>query len=380
MERENNNETGKRLSLLLTLLVTACATANEESWPFAATPIAQFDEPWAMTFLPDGRMLITEKPGRVIIATQQGEKSAPLAGVPEVDYGGQGGLGDVVLHPNFTSNQIVYLSYAEAGDGNERGAAVARGKLVLNDDGGGAFEQMQVIWRQQPKVTGRGHFGHRLAFSPDGYLFISSGDRQKFDPAQDMQANLGKIIRLHDDGSVPADNPFADQGGVSAEIWSLGHRNPLGLAFDTGGRLWNQEMGPRGGDELNLVVKGRNYGYPIVSNGVHYDGREIPNHDTRPEFEAPKAYWVPAISPAGLLLYDGDVFADWKGNAFIGGLSSKALVRIEFAGSTAREAERFEMGARIREPEQGPNGAIWILEDERRGSGGRLLKLTPKSQ
>ncbi len=368
-----------RLTIFLTiLLITACATADEESWPFVATPIAQFNEPWAMTFLPDGRMLVTEKPGRLFIVTQAGDKSAPVAGVPRVDYGGQGGLGDVVLHPDFSSNKIVYLSYAEAGHSGTRGAAVARGKLTLNSDGGGELSDMKVIWRQQPKVTGRGHYGHRIAFSPDGYLFISSGEREKFDPAQDMQQNLGKIIRLHDDGSVPKDNPYADRGGVTAQIWTLGHRNPLGLAFDAKGRLWNQEMGPRHGDELNLSVKGENYGYPIVSNGDHYSGKEIPDHDTRPEFEAPKAYWVPAISPSGLMFYSGDMFPEWEGSAFLGGLSSKALVRVEINGDDAREAERFETGERIREVEQGPDGAIWIIEDEKRGSGGRLLKLTPK--
>jgi glucose/arabinose dehydrogenase len=236
-----------------------------------------------------------------------------------------------------------------------------------------------VIWRQNPKVTGRGHYGHRIAFDAAGYLFISSGERQKFDPAQDMQGNLGKIIRLHDDGTIPTDNPFYDEGGVTAEIWSLGHRNPLGLAFDADGRLWNQEMGPEHGDELNLVRPKLNYGYPLVSNGDHYNGDEIPDHDTRPDLEAPKTYWVPAISPGGLMFYDGDLFPDWQGSAFIGGLSSRALIRVEFDGDNAREAERFEMGARIREPEQGPNGALWILEDGRNKAHGRLLKLTPKT-
>ena len=363
--------------LLVSFLVPAYATADQESWPFNANEIAEFDEPWAMTFLPDGRLLVTEKPGRVLIVTQDGEKSAPLPGVPEVDYGGQGGLGDVVLHPNFEDNGVIYLSYAEAGDGGTRGAALARGTLTLDDNGGGTLHDMTVIWRQNPKVTGRGHFGHRIAFSSDGYLFISSGERQKFDPAQDMDMNLGKVIRLRDDGSVPDDNPFADRGGVTAQIWSLGHRNPLGLAFDSQGRLWNQEMGPRHGDELNLVLRGHNYGYPIVSNGDHYSGEEIPDHDTRPEFEKPKAYWVPAISPGGLMFYNGNLFPDWKGNAFIGGLSSMSLVRVEFDGDEAREAERFEMGKRIREVEQGPNDAVWILEDE---AGGRLLKLMPKTK
>ncbi len=375
-----NRLTTFALTILLTGTTVACASADEESWPFLATPVAKFDEPWAMTFLPDGRLLVTQKSGELLVVTTDGEKSSPVTGVPAVDYGGQGGLGDVILHPDFSSNGVIYLSYAEAGDNDTRGAAVARGKLTLSNDGGGSLGPMEVIWRQNPKVSGRGHYGHRLAFSPDGYVFISSGDRQKFDPAQDMQMNLGKIIRLNDDGSVPEDNPFFEQGGVTAEIWSLGHRNPLGLAFDSAGRLWNQEMGPRHGDELNLVKRSANYGYPIVSNGDHYNGKEIPDHDTRPEFEAPKVYWVPAISPGGLMIYDGELFSDWKGDAFIGGLSSEALIRVEFSGETAKEAERYAMGARIREEEQGPDGAIWILEDDDDGSEGRLLKLTPKVQ
>ena len=374
----NDEELHVRRFLLLIgwLALTACVTADDEAGPFTATSITTFEEPWAMTFLPDGRLLVTEKPGRLLVVTQDGQKSEPVSGLPDVDYGGQGGLGDIVLHPDFVDNGVIYLSYAEAGDDDTRGAAVARGRLQL-DASGGSLHDLTVIWRQYPKVEGRGHYGHRIAFSADGYLFISSGDRQKFDPAQDMQGNLGKIVRLHDDGTVPEDNPFFDQGGVTAEIWTLGHRNPLGLAFDADGRLWNQEMGPRHGDELNLVKPTLNYGYPLVSNGDHYSGKEIPDHDTRPDLEAPKAYWVPAISPAGLIFYDGDLFADWQGNAFLGGLSSESLVRVEFDGDNAREAERFEMGARIREVEQGPDGAIWILEDDRKSSKGRLLKLLP---
>ncbi len=340
---------------------------------FTATPIAQFDEPWAMEFLPDGRLLISEKRGALKLYDMNGT-SGEIGGVPEVAYGGQGGFGDIVLHPGFAGNGLVYVSYAEDG-GSTRGAAVARAELVLDDRGGGELTNLAVIWRQVPKVSGRGHFGHRIAFA-DGYLWISSGERQQFDPAQDMQSNLGKILRLNDDGSVPADNPFADQGGVTAQIWSLGHRNPLGLAFDAAGRPWNIEMGPRGGDELNLVKRGANYGYPIVSNGIHYDGRPIPDHDTRPEFNAPAVWWVPVISPSSLMIYSGSEFPDWQGDAFIGGLSSQTLVRVEFDGETAHEAERFSMGQRIRAVEQGPDGAIWILEDERGGSGGRLLKLT----
>jgi aldose sugar dehydrogenase len=341
---------------------------------FVATPVASFDEPWAMSFLPDGRLLITEKKGRLLIVAQNGDGSEPVTGIPEVDYGGQGGLGDVVVHPDYASNRLIYISYVEAGADDVRGAAVARARLTVDGDDRGRLDDLEVIWRQDPKVTGRGHYGHRIAFSPDGYLFISSGERQKFDPAQDMQQNLGKILRLQYDGSVPADNPFADQSGVTAQIWSLGHRNPLGIAFDSQGRLWNIEMGPRGGDELNLVIRGKNYGYPIVSNGDHYDGREIPDHETHPEFAAPKLWWTPVISPGGLMFYSGDLFRAWKDNAFIAGLSSQSLLRIEFDGESAREAERFNMKKRIRAVAEGPDGAIWLLEDE---SGGRLLKLTP---
>ncbi len=364
--------------LLAGVLLAACASADDDALPFVATPVTNLDEPWAMTFLPDGRLLVTEKPGRLLVVTQSGEQSDAIAGVPEVDYGGQGGLGDVILHPGYANNGIIYLSYAEAGDGDTRGAAVARAVLSLDDEGG-SLGDVEVIWRQSPKVTGRGHYGHRMAFSEDGYLFISSGERQKFDPSQDMSGNLGKILRLNEDGSVPEDNPFYDQGGVTAEIWSLGHRNPLGLAFDGGGKLWNHEMGPKHGDELNLVKRGYNYGYPTVSNGDHYNNEPIPDHDTRPDLEAPKAYWVPAISPAGLIFYDGDLFPELRGSALMGGLSGKALVRIEFNGDDAREAERYDMGTRIREVEQGPDDAIWLLEDGRGGSEGRLFKLTPRS-
>jgi glucose/arabinose dehydrogenase len=380
----------------VTALLVACTTANDAAAdgekpagiaatpvagntggrPFAATGIATFNEPWAMTFLPDGRLLVTEKPGalKLIDVTKPGATATAIAGVPEVAYGGQGGLGDVVLHPRFASNQLVYLSYVEAGAGNTRGAAVARARLTLDGSGGGALSDMQVIWRQVPKVSGEGHYSHRLAFGPDGHLWITSGERQKFTPAQDMASNLGKIVRLNDDGTVPADNPFAKDGGVAAQVWTLGHRNLLGIAFDAQGRLWNHEMGPRGGDELNLVERGANYGYPIVSNGDHYDGRDIPDHDTRPEFNAPEVSWTPVISPAGFVIYSGDKFPDWQGEGLIGGLSSEAQVRVEFDGHTAREAARYDMGERIREVEQGPEGDIWLLED---GEKGRLLKLTP---
>ena len=374
------------LTCMLSFLLVGAAAAQDDL-PFEVEVITSFDEPWALAFLPDGRMLVTEKKGSVFIVTAEGQKAGPLRWPPDVDYGGQGGLGDIALHPDFENNGLVYMSYAEAGVGDTRGAAVGRAVLTLNERGGGALAPVEVIWRQYPKLVGKGHYGHRILFDEDGYLWVSSGDRQKFTPAQDMQSNIGKIVRLNDDGSVPADNPFvdyfsknplADDEGVYGEIWSLGHRNPLGMAFDLDGQLWVIEMGPAGGDELNLIVREGNYGYPEVSNGEHYDGRKIPDHDTRPEFDAPAAWWVPAISPGDLMVYRGDLFPDWRGDAFAAGLSSRAIVRIEIDGDTAREAERYPMGARIRSVVEGPDGAIWVLEDDRRESTGRLLKLTPK--
>lgn len=347
--------------------------------PFAVAEVQRFDSPWAMTFLPDGRLLVTEMAGNLRLFDPASGKLGTVAGVPKVAHGGQGGLADVVLHPGFAGNQLVYISYSEAGEGGTAGAAVARARLVLDQDGGGRLDGLQVIWRQQPKVSGQGHFGQRIAFGSDGKLWISSSERQKFDPAQDMKTNLGKMIRLDDDGSVPAHNPFADQGGVAAQVWTLGHRNILGVAFDGEGRLWAHEMGPKGGDELNLIERGDNYGYPVVSNGDHYDGKPIPDHDTRPEFHAPAVSWNPVISPAGFVIYSGDRYPGWKGSGLIGGLSSKSLVRIAFDGTDAREAERFDMGRRIREVEQGPDGTIWLLEDGTRDGQGWLLRLDPKS-
>ncbi|WP_425602224.1 PQQ-dependent sugar dehydrogenase [Luteimonas aquatica] len=352
----------------------AAVAAKSDERPFAVTEVARFDEPWAMAFLPDGRLLVTEKEGDLKLLDIASGKQGEVDGVPEVAYGGQGGLGDVALHPRFADNGLVYLSYAEPGEGDTRGAALARARLALDGSGGGRLEDLRVIWRQVPKVSGDGHFGHRILFGADGKLWLTSSERQKFDPAQDMASNLGKLLRLNDDGSAPQDNPFAAQGGVAAQVWSLGHRNLLGIAFDAQGRLWEAEMGPKGGDELNLIERGANYGYPIVSNGDHYDGREIPDHDTRPEFAAPKLWWTPVISPSSLMIYSGALFPQWRGNAFLGGLSSQALVRVEFEGTQAREAARYDMGERIRDVVQGPDGAIWLLED---GSDARLLKLTP---
>jgi glucose/arabinose dehydrogenase len=334
--------------------------------------IATFNEPWAMAFLPDGRMLVTDKSGELLLLSAEGKQQTKVSGVPEVDYGGQGGMGDVVLHPGFVENNMIYLSYAEKGKGSTRGAVVVRARLIEND-GEASLQNLEVIWEQIPKVTGRGHYSHRIAFAPDGKLFITSGDRQKLDPAQDYNSSLGKLIRLNEDGSVPDDNPFQDKGELAKTFWSLGHRNLLGIAFDKEGRLWQTEMGPRNGDELNLNKKAANYGWPLVSEGSHYSGFPIPSHKTRSEFEPPKAYWVPSIAPSGLVIYQGSVFPEWNGDAFIGGLASQALIRVDIVDEDAKEAERFEWGERIREVEQGPDDALYVLED-----GGRLLRLTPQ--
>ncbi len=384
------------LALSLTLALAAPAFAQTTVTGTAGTALqmtelATFDGAWAMTFLPDGRALVTEQTGSIWLLNQSGAKIARIGNVPDVQDRGQGGLGDIIIDPDFATNNIVYISYVERDAENNRlsGAAVTRATLTLTSNGG-TLSDGDVIWRQFPKVTGNGHYGHRMVISPDGYLFITSGDRQKFTPAQNMDMNLGKVIRLNRDGSVPEDNPFFGQGGVTNQIWSLGHRNPLGIDFDAEGDLWLHEMGPKHGDELNRVLRSENYGYPVVSNGDHYSGKEIPDHSTNPIYENPAAYWVPAISPAGFTIYDGDLFEDFKSDGFIGGLSSQALIRVVFDSykieaasdspsksdrreTIAAEAERFEWGKRIREVEQGPDGALYVLEDNE----GRLLKLTP---
>ena len=369
-------------------------TAHAQHADFTVTELERYEVPWALEFLPDGRLLISEMAGALKLRSADGA-IGEITGLPEISHGGQGGFGDVVLHPDFEENNLVYMSFVEPGDGDTRGAAVARAQLSLSGNRG-EFRDLEVLWRQVPKVSGQGHYGHRIAFGPDGYLWISSGDRQKFDPSQDLDGTLGKVIRLNMDGSIPDDNPFNAHGGVAAEIWSLGHRNPLGLAFDESGQLWNIEMGPKGGDELNRIESGANYGYPIVSNGDHYDTQaipdhplsyrtamairghslDIPDHELHPEFDSPAAYWVPSISPSSLMFYSGSEFPEWNGDAFVGGLSGQAVIRLEFDGETAREAQRLEVdGRRIRDVEQGPDGAIWVLEDGRRGDG-YLFKLT----
>ncbi len=339
----------------------------------AAESFGAFNEPWAMTFLPNGTLLVTEKPGTLLLVNLENRSRMAVKNVPNVAYGGQGGLGDIILDPHYRDNHLIYLSYAQRDASGKRGAVVARARL-RSVSGQPQLEALEVIWKQEPKVSGNGHYSHRMAFSPDGKLFITSGDRQKQSPAQDWTGNLGKVIRINADGSIPPDNPFQDKGALAKTFWTLGHRNLLGIAFDRQGRLWTHEMGPRHGDEFNLIIGGDNYGWPVVSWGDQYSGFPIPDHDTRPEFHAPEVYWVPTVAPSGLIIYDGSMFPKWQGDAFLGGLRSKSLVRIRMEGSKAYEAERFAMAKRIREVEQGPDGAIWVLEDER---GGRLLRLTP---
>lgn len=349
--------------------------SDNASVQFKTEEMASFNEPWAMTFLPGDsvKALITEKSGKLMLYEVGGE-AIEVSGVPKVDYGGQGGLGDVVLSPNFAQDSMVYLSWAEAGSNNTRGAVVGMAKL--NMDGAPKLENMKVIWTQFPKVTGRGHYSHRIVFSPDGkYLFIGSGERQKFAPSQDMDSNMGKIVRLYPDGSIPADNPFYTAGNeVRSQIWSLGHRNILGMAFDSEGQLWNQEMGPLHGDEVNLVKPKANFGYPIVSNGDHYSGDDIPDHSEGDGFDAPKVFWNPTIAPSSLIAYTGDMFPEWKGSLMLGGLAGQSLIRLKINGEELSKADEWPMDARIREVEQGPDGALWILQD---GEGGKLLKLTP---
>jgi len=324
--------------------------------PFVIEEIAEFDEPWAMTFLPDGRSLITGRAGELTLRGANGQ-NVEVSGVPEVVHEGQGGFGDVVLAPDFETSKTVYVSWAEAGDGGDSGAAV--GRATLTENGGSAeLADLDVIWRQEPKVSGNGHYGHRLAFSPDGrHLFVSSGERQKMEPAQDLDSDLGKIIRMSPDGS-------------GAQVWTYGHRNPLGIAFDADGNLWNSEMGPQGGDEVNLVKEGANYGWPEASNGSHYSGEDIPDHAAGDGFEAPKAWWNPSISPGSLMIYDGAMFPQWQGDAFVGALSGEALIRVDLDGTDAAEGDQWDLGRRVREVEQAPDGAIWLLTDE-----GQVLRL-----
>jgi len=327
------------------------------------------EHPWALAFLPDGHMLVTERPGRLRIVSRDGRVSDPVAGVPEVFARGQGGLLDVALDPEFAANRLVYLSFAEPGAGGAS-TAVARGRLD-----GQSLRDVEVIFRQEPKVSGGNHFGSRLVFARDGTLFVTLGERFKFEPAQDPGNHLGAIVRIHPDGSVPEDNPFVGRADAKPEIWSYGHRNIQAAALHPEtGALWEIEHGPRGGDELNIAEAGRNYGWPLVSWGRHYSGVPIPDPPSRPDLAQSIYQWTPVIAPSGMIFYTGERFPAWRGDLLVGGLVAEAVVRVRQDGDTIIEAERIDLGARIRDVAQGPDGAVYVLTDR---DDGALLRLTP---
>jgi aldose sugar dehydrogenase len=329
------------------------------------------NHPWGLAFLPDGGMLVTERPGRLRLVAADGKVSPALGGVPSVLAQGQGGLLDVALAPDFAASRLVYLSFAEPGEGGAS-TAVARGRL---NDAATALQGTKVIFQQQPKVSGGNHFGSRLAFARDGKLFVTTGERFKFDPAQDLSNHIGKILRINPDGSVPQDNPFTGRAGARPEIWSYGHRNIQSAAIHPEtGALWEVEHGPRGGDELILAEPGRNYGWPLVSWGRHYDGRDIPDPPTRPDLAGSVHQWTPVIGPSGMAFYTGEAFPAWRGDVLIGGLVSQGLIRVSLDGTRMTGEERIPLGARIRDVRQGPDGFVYALTD---ADNGRILRLRP---
>jgi len=328
------------------------------------------NHPWGMAFLQDGRLLITERnTGKLYILETNKTLSEPLEGVPQVWAHGQGGLMDVALDPNFKENKYVYLSYAKPGEGGRATTALGRGKLA-----DGRIENFEDIFVQNPFVDESKHFGNRIVFSPDGkYLFFALGERFQFDPAQDLSNHLGKVIRIYPDGSVPKDNPFVGQDNAEDEIWSYGHRNIEAMAFQPEtGVLWAGEMGPKGGDELNKIERGANYGWPVVSWGDHYDGTEIPDPPTHPEFNDAARHWSPVISPSGMVFYQGYMFPNWNNNALIGGLTSQELVRLVFDGTNVKDEDRLPLRARIRDVDTAPDGSIYVLTDEANGNVWRI--------
>lgn len=358
--------------------------------------LARLEFPWGMALMPDGGLLITENAGRLRIF-KEGKLSEPIENVPAVSYrdskSEQGGLLDVALDPDFAQNKRIYLSYTEAAekqpesmadtgdvrfgdyldrsDDRLRGGVVARATLD-----GNRLSDVETIWRQTPKTIGRGHFGHRLIFGDDGTLFITSGERGRFEPAQHDASNLGKVVRINKDGSIPKDNPFADKKDAQGGIWSMGHRNIISAALHPETKqLWAWEMGPLGGDELNIIERGKNYGWPAVSNGAHYDNSTIPPHPARSEFQAPVRTWTPVLSPSGAMFYQGSLLP-WRGDAIIGGLSSKSLIRLSLDGRTIKNEERIDMQRRIRDVTEAPDGSLYVLTDDKKGE---LLRLTPAS-
>ncbi len=332
------------------------------------------EHPWGLAFLPDGRMLVTERPGRLRLVDPQGRLSAPLAGVPAVQAKSQGGLLDVAIDPRFADNRLVYLSYAEPGENGTAGTAVARGRLA--DIG---LENVHVIYRQQPKVKGANHFGSRLVFARDGTLFVTQGERYDYkEQAQDLSSDLGKIVRLHPDGSVPRDNPFVGRDGARPEVWSYGHRNVQAAALHPEtGRLWTVEHGARGGDELNHPEAGKNYGWPVITYGVDYNGTRIGEGTAKAGMEQPVYYWDPVIAPSGMAFYTGERFRDWKGTVLIGSLKPGLLVRLTMEDGEVVREDRYlgDLGERIRDVRQGPDGLLYLLTDN---DNGRILRLSPK--
>ena len=341
----------------------------------AETVVSGLEHPWALAFLPDGRILVTERPGRLRIVDTSGRLSEPLAGVPQVQAVSQGGLLDVAIDPDFAQNQLVYLSFSEPGDGGVSGTSVARGRL-----GNGRLENVEVIYRQQPKVRSGGHFGSRLVFARDGKLFVTQGDRQAGSfrqQAQQLSSGIGKIVRINRDGSIPSDNPFVGRNDARPEIWSIGHRNAQAAALHPEtGELWTVEHGAQGGDELNRPEKGKNYGWPTITYGRDYGGGSIGEGAAREGMEQPVYYWDPVIAPSGMVFYTGDRYPGWKGSAFVGSMGTRALVRLTLQNGRVTGEERYPLGARIRDVQQGPDGLLYVVTDE---TNGALLRVIPKA-
>lgn len=363
-------------ALLLLAPPAAAETISTRQYQVELTRIAgPLDHPWALAFLPDGAFLVTERPGRLLLFPAPGARAVAVAGVPAVWAEGQGGLLDVAVDPQFASNGLIYLVYSEAGDGGA-GTAVARGRLVRTADRA-SLADTRVIFRQTPKTAGGNHFGARLAFAPDGRLFVTLGERNLGAPAQDPATTLGKVVRIEPDGSIPADNPFVATAGARPEIWSLGHRNIQGAAIEpTSGHLWIVEHGARGGDEVNVPLAGLNYGWPVITHGVDYSGAPIGIGASAPGMEQPITYWTPSIAPSGLTFYKGPVFPLWQGDAFVGALAARMLVRLDLNRGVIVGQERMleHRIGRIRDVRTGPDGALWLLTDEDQGALWRLTR------
>lgn len=369
---------GRGLLLLALFAGTGACQDAPHQQPSGATPVtittiaSGLEHPWSLAFLPDGRVLVTERPGRLRYVDAQGTVSGPIAGVPAVHAQRQGGLLDVVIDPDFATNSTIYLSYAEPGDGDTNGTAVARATLD-----GLRLTDVRVIFRQQPKIASGHHFGSRLVFARDGRLFVTLGERNKErDSAQDLGTHLGKIVRIGKDGAVPADNPFVARAGARPEIWSYGHRNIQGATLHPEtGRLWTHEHGPRGGDEINVAEAGRNYGWPVITYGREYHGPAIGEGTAKAGMEQPLHYWVPSIGPSGMAFHSGNAYPAWKGQLFVGALAAQQLVRLELdPDGGVRSEERIAIGERVRDVREGPDGAIYLLTDE---DAGRLLRVVP---